>query len=179
MNSNDVWVRAIVEQNHRWLTAYFLATTGQRQQAEDLVQEVFTIALENAGKFDPSRSFGAWMRGIARNVLLQYYKQHHRAALSLDQAALDQLNCAAEDAESRHAEPGYASRRLEAMKSCLSTLTERARAILDQRYSADKSSRQIGDEFGMKASAVDMMISRARKTLETCIHQKLRASHHG
>ncbi|HYG76414.1 MAG TPA: sigma-70 family RNA polymerase sigma factor [Planctomycetota bacterium] len=175
----DVWARAIVEQNQRWLMAYFLSSTGNRHHAEDLVQEVFAIVLENSAKFDPSRSFGAWVRGIARNVLLQYYKQHKRSALVLDEAALEQLDCAAEQAEACYAAPGFGVSRLDALKACLSSLTDRARAILHLRYSAEKSSREIADEIGMNASAVDMMLSRARKSLEACIAQKLKAANHG
>src|SRR5216683_232947 len=44
--------------------------------AEDVLVEAFWRAYRGRGQFDPSRSFGAWMRRIATNVA----RDHLRAA---------------------------------------------------------------------------------------------------
>lgn len=167
-----VWERALLEQNRHWLTAYILAMTGDRTWTEDLVQEVFATALTNAARFDPSQSLGAWLRGIAKNLLLQH--RSRRPMLSLDQGSMMHLDRAALEAEERDARPHLAESRLEALRSCLSTLTRHAREVLDLRYGARKPSREIADQLGMKATAVDMVTSRARKLLEECIARKMR-----
>ena len=166
-----VWERALLEQNRHWLTAYILAMTGDRTWTEDLVQEVFATALANAARFDPSQSLGAWLRGIAKNHLLQHRSK--RPMLSLDRGAMLYLDQAAVEAEERDTPPGLAESRLEALRACLSTLTRHAREVLDLRYGARKASREIADQLGMKATAVDMVTSRARKLLVECIARKL------
>ena len=110
------WARAILEQNRRWLLAYFIAGTGDAHRAEDLVQDVFAAAIKSADRFDPAQSFGAWLRGIARNLLLMEYRNSRKAALALDGAALDRLDGAAARAESADAADGYRDRRSEALR---------------------------------------------------------------
>jgi len=46
--------------------------------AEDVLVEAFWRAYRGRARFDPSRSFGAWMRRIATNVALDYLKAEHR-----------------------------------------------------------------------------------------------------
>ncbi|MBU4200620.1 MAG: sigma-70 family RNA polymerase sigma factor [Verrucomicrobia bacterium] len=39
--------------------------------AEDVAQEAFVVAYKNMAKFDASRDFGAWIRGIVRKLALR------------------------------------------------------------------------------------------------------------
>jgi RNA polymerase sigma-70 factor (ECF subfamily) len=167
------WARAILEQNRRWLLAYFIAGTGDPHRAEDLVQDVFAAALQNADRFDPARSFGAWLRGIARNVLLGAYKRSKRAALSLDAAALDRLDGAAARAETADAAAGYRDRRQTALRGCLDEVPEKNRRILALKYTDGRKSKEIADRTGMNAGAVDMLLSRLRRALQQCMDRKL------
>jgi RNA polymerase sigma-70 factor (ECF subfamily) len=173
------WTRAIVEQNQRWLTAFFLAATGDRTTAEDLVQEVFHQALESQGTYDASKPFGAWLRGIARHLLFRHYRNARHALVPFDGALLDQLDLHAANAEVRLIDPDYQPTRLAALRRCLDSLSARARAILDLRYAERLASKAIAERIGMKTNAVDMVISRARRTLETCVGRRLAAADHG
>ena len=47
--------------------------------AEDLVVEAFWRAYRGRARFDPSRSFGAWLRRIATNAAIDHLKRRHRA----------------------------------------------------------------------------------------------------
>jgi len=171
--SESPWSRAIVEQNQRWLTAYFLAATGDRTASEDLVQEVFHQALESQGTYDATKPFGAWLRGIARHLLFRHYRNARHAMLPFDGAMLDQLDLHSAQAEVRLIEPDYQPTRLAALRLCMERLSARARSILDLKYSERHSSKDIAERVGMKTNAVDMVISRARRTLEDCVGRRL------
>src|SRR5688500_7348536 len=93
--AREPWARAILDQNRRWLMAWFIAATGDPHRAEDLVQDVFAAAFKDADRFDASKSFGAWLRGIARNILLMSHRDAKRRVLSLDPAVLNRLDEAA------------------------------------------------------------------------------------
>jgi RNA polymerase sigma-70 factor (ECF subfamily) len=161
-----------LEANRPWLTAYFLAALGEPTAAEDLVQEVFAAALSVEHRFDPSRSLGAWLRGIARNLLLRSLRDARRPPLSLDERVLDELDAAAEQAERRCDGAGAADDRLEALRDCLRLLPERSQRALQARYGRAESSRAIAEALGCSIPAVDMLISRARSALHRCISRK-------
>jgi RNA polymerase sigma-70 factor (ECF subfamily) len=177
--SREPWQRAILEQNRRWLLAYFIAATGDAHRAEDLVQDVFAAAVKNAEQFDPSRSFGAWLRGIARNLLLMSYRDSRSRVLSLDPAVLSRLDEAAAQAESAHAVPGYSELRQQVLRDCLKTIPDRGRKVLGLKYAEGKVSRDIAQETGMQVGAVDMLLSRLRRALQECTSRKLAALRHG
>ena len=58
----------LFERHHRALFRYFVSMNGDREQAEDLVQEVFFRMLRYRTSYDPAQSFTAWMYQIARNA---------------------------------------------------------------------------------------------------------------
>ena len=177
--SREPWARAILDQNRRWLLSWFLAATGDPALAEDLVQDVFAEALKNAERFDPSRPFGAWLRGIARNLLLMNHRDSKRRLLSLDPAVLGRLDEAAARTEAAHAMPDYAELRHSILRDCMKTLPDRSRKVLDLKYADGRSSREIARTTGMQVGAIDMMLSRLRRALQDCVTRKLSTVRHG
>ncbi|MBI4565222.1 MAG: hypothetical protein HY716_11065 [Planctomycetes bacterium] len=53
------------------LNAYLLAAVRSTHDAEDLLQEVSLIAIQNAAKYRPETNFRAWIREIARICLMR------------------------------------------------------------------------------------------------------------
>jgi RNA polymerase sigma-70 factor, ECF subfamily len=174
----DPWARALIEQNQRWLTAFFLASTGDRTVADDLVQEVFQQALTSQHNYDPDKPFGAWLRGIARHLLFRHYRVSKRQMLPLGDKIVERLDAAASEAEQRFVDPDWQPSRLAALRSCMDELTERVRAMLTLKYQEELASKDIADRFRMKTNAVDMAISRARRVLEDCVSKKMGQTSH-
>ncbi|MEM9700850.1 MAG: sigma-70 family RNA polymerase sigma factor, partial [Planctomycetota bacterium] len=50
-----------------WRRAAFVLR--DRAAAEDVTQEAFLVAYRKLDEYDPARPFGAWLAGIARNLL--------------------------------------------------------------------------------------------------------------
>jgi RNA polymerase sigma-70 factor (ECF subfamily) len=53
---------------------FLLRMTGDRDIAEDILQETFMAAIRNVGQFDRSRSFLSWLFGIAHKRAIDYYR---------------------------------------------------------------------------------------------------------
>ncbi|NLG17769.1 MAG: sigma-70 family RNA polymerase sigma factor [Fibrobacter sp.] len=53
---------------------FLVRMTGDREIAEDLLQETFFAALRNADQFDRSRSFLSWLFGIAHKRTIDYFR---------------------------------------------------------------------------------------------------------
>lgn len=53
---------------------FLVRMTGDREIAEDLLQETFLAALRNADQFDRSRSFLSWLFGIAHKRTIDFFR---------------------------------------------------------------------------------------------------------
>ena len=75
----------IFRQYEREVYRWILRIVGDRSAAEDALVEAFWRAYRSRARFDPSRSFGAWMRRIATNAALdQVTASRQRGWVSLD-----------------------------------------------------------------------------------------------
>jgi RNA polymerase sigma-70 factor, ECF subfamily len=61
---------------YRWI----LRIVRERSAADDVLVEAFWRAYRGRARFDPSRSFGAWMRRIASNAALDHLRRARQYA---------------------------------------------------------------------------------------------------
>jgi RNA polymerase sigma factor (sigma-70 family) len=165
----DPWSVAAIEQNRAWLTAYLLGMVGSPGMVDDLVQEVFQIAFAKRGAFEAGRSFGAWLRGIARNVALRHLEQLGREPILLTGACLDAFDLAAAKAGALDLVPDAQERRLAFLHECMEKLGRMARQLIERRYIGGESAATVATQLGMSVSAVNVGVFRARAILAECI----------
>jgi RNA polymerase sigma-70 factor (ECF subfamily) len=72
----------IVKYQHR-LMRYLLYLTGNREQAEDLFQDVWMRVMVRGGQFNGQAKFETWLFTIARNMVIDLRRK--RTASSLDE----------------------------------------------------------------------------------------------
>src|SRR5215210_6123729 len=74
----------LLERHRAPLYALALRVLGHRpQQAQDIVQDVFVVALSSIDQLREPKAVGAWLRSILRNVCLMRLREH-RGEVSLD-----------------------------------------------------------------------------------------------
>lgn len=168
----DPWSAAMIEQNREWLTAFLLGLTGAPDAVDDLVQDVFTIAFAKRDSFEAGRSFGAWLRGIARNVALRHAERSGRQALLATDEAIEHFDQAAAQAEAAEMAPEARERRFAFLRECLDALGPRARQLLDLRYAEAQSAAAVAGRLGLSISAVNVGVFRARAAVADCISRK-------
>ena len=66
------------------LLGYLHRSVGDAHLAEDLLQETFLRAYRNLGRFDPSRSFRAWVFTIAANLAASHCRRRPQPASMAD-----------------------------------------------------------------------------------------------
>jgi len=65
---------------HKTMTFnYFLRTTGSRDVAEDLFQELFLRVFRAGSRYEPHQPFRVWLFTLARNLLRDRWRQLKRA----------------------------------------------------------------------------------------------------
>ncbi len=140
---------------------------------DDVAQEVFIEAHRALERYDESRSFRKWLRGIARNVIRRYAERQSRESKLRQGAVGEMLRRRAEEAVEEvdvHREGA-----LEALRECLGRLPESLQKMVKLRYTSGKTSGEIARIVDRKAEAVRMTMVRTRRKLLECI----RAAMHG
>jgi RNA polymerase sigma-70 factor (ECF subfamily) len=72
-NKNDF--RILVEEYHRIVFRIAIGFVHDKEEAEDITQEVFIRAWQSLGKFRGSSSFSTWLHRIAVNACLNYTRK--------------------------------------------------------------------------------------------------------
>jgi len=77
---------ALFARHRRGIFNFVLRFVGNRDLAEDLVQDIFLRLVAAAQSFQKRSKFTTWLYTIARNLCIDHYrKKQHRREASLDQ----------------------------------------------------------------------------------------------
>jgi RNA polymerase sigma factor (sigma-70 family) len=104
----------------------YLSRRAGRQEADDLLEEVWVRAFRSQDRYDARLSAPAWLYGIARNVLLG----HFRAQGSCPNGHLDRREVAGSDVWGDVDDRLDAGRTASALAEALATLSEGDREVL-------------------------------------------------
>lgn len=129
-------------------------------QAEDLVQEVFLSAWENLGRFRGTGSLDAWVMGIARHKVEDYYRERLRAPESIDDADRAPVMPAASP---QIVETLEQEQLREKTWEVLEHLPEQYRLALIWRYWDKASAREMAHKSGKTEKAIERLLARARE----------------
>jgi RNA polymerase sigma-70 factor (ECF subfamily) len=171
---NNTFTQGLLDQNRKWLSAYILSLTGSPDDSDDLIQKVFVRALEIQDTYNGSSPLGAWLRGIAKNIVKEYWRSLSKEPLVSTEKALEYLDNSACRAEGYSVDERHENIRIKALRHCFKNLTGRMHSMLKLKYFKQKTSSAIAAVLNMKASAVDMALSRARKVLFNCIESRVK-----
>ncbi|MCB1088951.1 MAG: sigma-70 family RNA polymerase sigma factor [Verrucomicrobiae bacterium] len=164
-----------VRQHHAGLRAFIRSLGVLPMWVDDIAQEAFIVAYERLDEFDQERDFGAWVRGIARNLVINERRKDARRKRILADNLTDILVRTSSVPEDVEEEMGdYATAKLAALRECMTHLPEKSRALIQARYEKDEAAPDIADRLQMKAPAVRKALERVREALKKCMDEKLR-----
>ncbi len=156
----------LVREHADMLAAYARSLLWSAVAADDLFQETMLTAWKQLGQYDRSRPFGPWLRGIARNLGLEYERKHRTQARATDAAMLDALD----DRYNRLAPPGHSFRdRADRLLECLPRLPEAMREAVEMMYTRGLMLRQIAESLGTSEESIKKRVQRARQLLAQCV----------
>ncbi len=132
--------------------------TGNRADAEDAAQEAFVRAYQSLSRFDASRPFGPWLRGIAGKVCLQLLR---RRSVREDR----QLSLEASPVDPPAPQVSEASHLADRAVAALRQLDETYRLPLVLFYLEDASVAEVAQALGLTPGAVRVRLHRGREKL--------------
>jgi len=156
------------------LDLFLRAWLGDSAEVDDVVQESLLVAWRRLDDYDPRRSFGPWLRGIARNVVASRHRSRaRRGERLLDDAALDALEARVVQLELLGRETSH--ERLDALVACIDALPARMRAAVDLRYRDGHAPSVLAAHLGVRAAHARKILERARARLAECLDGRARA----
>ena len=151
----------LIRDHHRGLLAYAIALVKSEAAARDLVQEASVAAWQSLAKFDVTRDFGTWMRGIVRNKWREYCRRQSRE-IPLDEETLSRL----EQPFERSPDDADLFARL---AECRSKLPEPMAEAVRLTYDEGRTSDDAAEVLSTTAAALRKRLERAREALRLCM----------
>ena len=164
MEHNDL-VR-LLTRDRLMLQAVIRSMVSDHHLAEDILQEVFVVALEKRAQFQKGSNFGAWEREIARRVALAQLRKARREP-PLDPETMEILDPAFE------APAAVWTEKRDALRDCVGRLPEDSRRVLALRYVESVPLEQIGGLVSRSTDGVKALLKRLRHSLAMCMNARL------
>lgn len=146
---------ALYQAHYPELLRYAMGVCHSKEQAEDLAQEVFLKALQNADTFEdlgPSQR-RAWLYRALKNLLCDKFR---RAALEAAYMETIQEDASAPEAGYERAETALV----------LAKLSDQDRALFHMRYIEGYNASELSEIFGLPTGTIRAKLSRSRKYLK-------------
>lgn len=121
---------------------------GDRTEAEDLTQDVFTKALEAIGSYKwRSLPFASWLFRIAHNEVIDYLRKHER----VEKVAMEDVTLVAES------DPLYTTMRnieIERLVEGIKNLSPAQREVISLRFGAELSIAEVAKALGKSPGTI-------------------------
>jgi RNA polymerase sigma-70 factor (ECF subfamily) len=149
--------------------AFIGSLVRDRHARDDLFQEVALTLWHEFPRYDRTRSFGAWARGIAANKVLQRWHKDNRLPAPFPPEAIGALLDACDRNEKSE------SQKADALEQCLEQLPQKSRQLLTLRYERSLKLGEIAQRLHTTLDAVHKALSRIRDRLAQCVERRLAA----
>lgn len=134
---------------------------------DEVLQETSIVLWNKFSEFRSDGEFLPWAFGIARLEVLRYFRTR-KDVFPFNEQIFDALT------EQRNQEQDAFERRCEALQQCLSKLSQRDRALVEECYRSGVQIKEVADRMHRPVNAVYQSLSRIRRTLFECISRAIR-----
>lgn len=139
--------------------------------AEDIFQEAWLQLAEAAERGIQIEDVARWSKGVAKNLILHYWRQCKGAKVVADSRLVDVAELAFTEQDA--AVQFWSSKRT-ALVKCLEGLPEHSRDLLRLKYDAGTSIAQIATLLKRSCNGVMVSLARLRRALAECVEKRLK-----
>jgi RNA polymerase sigma-70 factor (ECF subfamily) len=162
----EVFARLFAE-NQRRIFAFILTLLPNREDAEDVFQDVSVVLWKKSAQFEVGTNFSRWAMQIAYFEVVNHRRKKARSKVLFQDDLLQTL--ADEAAEP---DPMLQRRRL-ALPGCLGRLLPGDRELLMLRYQEGVAVPMLADQCGKSVRALYRTLEKIRGELLDCIDRKV------
>ena len=139
--------------------AYVCYRVQDRQDAEDVIAEVFFKAIRGLRRFKwrNRNSFAAWLFRIAHNLVVDYYRQHRQVVQELDPRERGLVGMPEEVVTQQET--------FRRMRALIGTLSPRRQEVITLRFFGGLRNKEIASILGLDERTVAAHLSRGLQDL--------------
>lgn len=175
MNDHDLYVRLLL-QNQARLLRFILHFLPNKDEAEDVLQDVSLIIWKKWGEYQSDRDFYRWATGVARLEIWNRLRRNARLGVLLDEAQLDGIADRVVEATS---DSEQLELRIDALRKCVKELRNSDRELIRLRYASDFNTKEFAESINASANSIYKMLGRIRRQLHGCVERRIRIEMHG
>jgi len=167
-----------VDDHGDMLYRYAVLRVGNRELAEELVQETFLAGLEGLNRFQGQSSMQTWLVGILKHKIMDHFRRVSRARLfddnDLESVAPDDLNDQMGEHLHWKANPHLLAEEQQlrrVFEQCLDALPPLLRSTFVLREVDGFAAKNICKELGLSSTNLWVRLYRARLLLRRCVEK--------
>lgn len=165
--SHDAIAR-VQMRNRAKLYSYIWSIVHDEHIAEDVMQDVYALAIKKCDEFEDEEHLLHWTRKAARLIALRSLRERHKTPITLSDATLDLLEQDWADIDTDET-----STMIDALRKCMGLLTPRAKQMVKMRYVEGIRCADMAKALNHKVESVYVAMSRIHRTLANCIRSRL------
>jgi RNA polymerase sigma-70 factor (ECF subfamily) len=154
------------------LRIYIAAHARSRDQADEILQATYVAAFEHLHQYRPAGALRSWLKSIARNRMIDEWRQGRRMA-ALESLPLDEM-LATEAIDELSAEDTAEAAALltKRLALCVERLPKHAQKLLSYRYQEGMPLSDMARRFKRTADAIGVALYRIRQGLRKCLESR-------
>ena len=149
------------------LLTFLRAAVHDRDAVDDLFQETTVTAWRRFDDYDLERPFAAWLRGIARRLVLAHLRRRADGPVYSSEPLLDHLETRMTRLDRIEADTW--EEKVRVVAECLEKLPTPMREAIDSHYREALSAAEIAAHAETTAEAIKKRLQRGRALLARCL----------
>ena len=151
---DEAALAALIDRYATRVHAYLLRHSGNREDADDLLQETWVRIARSAKSFDSARRFRSWIFGIATNLARDLFRRRTTKERALRTLAMSPPVAPAADSADR-----------DELRARIAQLPENMRAVLLLRYFEGMNEAEMADVLEIPRGTVKSRLHAALREL--------------
>lgn len=150
------------------LYAASLAVVGNRDDADDVIQEACVVLWRKYDDFEEGTNFRKWAHAVTFNVARTFVRsQRRRQGSGFNDYVMTKIS------QVRSASEELLEVQNEALRECLEKMPEADREFLSECYQRPNGQTALAKELGRPVDAIYTRLKRLRKRLSDCMTRTL------
>ena len=188
ISDSQTLFNTLIDEHTDYFLSYAMMKVDSKQDAEDLVQEMFLAGYKSYKKFENKSSIKTWLISILKNKISDYYRKKSRTPSissylseteeSFENGFFNKGNHGRWEEKirgnniSKSSDHNLMSQEFQKfLMGCLEKLPPRLRTIFVSKYIDDKKTEEICKEYDISTSNYWTITFRSRSILRACLER--------